>query len=179
MRPAHGSQNGTRRGVRRRTSESGQRGPNKGLHDALHSSGERTSEGNGDGGTKGTRRYEMLATRVQEISNGLGIAEEPDAAQPQTYAETAGQTEVMSQNEDPEDQPQYMYSAEDMKRERQESREWCERIARYGKREAEETTKVKIMDEDDSGGDDYCIQDKIGGDVESFISLCSKTPIRL
>jgi len=49
-----------------------------------------------------TRMYDMLTTRVQELSNDLGI---PDIPQPYTYAEAATQTEETSQDEDPEDNP--------------------------------------------------------------------------
>ena len=58
----------------------------------------------------------------------MGIVEEPDAPQPHTYAETAAHIEEISQEEDPEDQPQYIYTAETMKRERQDIKEWYDGV---------------------------------------------------
>ena len=46
---------------------------------------------------RGTRVYELLTTRVQELSNELGM----DEAQPHTYVEIATKTTEESQDEDP------------------------------------------------------------------------------
>jgi len=55
---------------------------------------------------RGTRVYEMLTTRAQELSDGLGM----NTPQPRTYAETAAQTDEA-----------LLYTAEDMTKERKQS----------------------------------------------------------
>jgi len=59
---------------------------------------------------RGTRVYEMLTTRAQELSDGLGM----NMPQPRTYAETAAQTDETLQIEVPEDQSRFIFTAEEM-----------------------------------------------------------------
>jgi len=59
---------------------------------------------------RGTRVYEMLTNRAQELSDALGMT---DAPQSRTYGETAAQTDQTSQGEVQEDRSQYIYTAED------------------------------------------------------------------
>ena len=77
------------------------------------------------GERRGTRVYEMLTTRAQELLDGLGMT---DAPQPHTYAETAAQTE--------ED----IYTAEDMRREFRES---CLMLEAHRRVSREQTERLK------------------------------------
>jgi len=62
------------------------------------------------------REYEAELERWAE-------SPEMEVARPHTYADAVAQTEGVPQGGDPEDKPQYIYTAEDMLEERKESRE--------------------------------------------------------